>query len=84
MAILIKFGATNANVDFLLKEIDYLDEMTDGHGLIWNAICKIVNKGACPPIYAGGKMREGAVELYYYECVNCGSKGYGNNENINI
>jgi hypothetical protein len=59
-------------------EIDPLHAETQGHGLIWKAVCSALNpNGNCDQFYKDAILAE-EHKNYVYNCLNCGNKKYGN------
>jgi len=58
--------------------IDPLHGETQGHGLIWKAVCGVLNpEGNCDQFFKDAIFEE-QHKNYVYKCVNCGNKKYGN------
>jgi hypothetical protein len=60
------------------SEIDPMHYSTQGHGVIWKAVCSAINpSGDCDQFYRNAILAE-EHKNYVYVCANCGNKKYGN------
>ena len=60
------------------SEIDPMHYSTQGHGMIWKAVCSAINpSGDCDQFYRNAILAE-EHKNYVYVCANCGNKKYGN------
>lgn len=65
----------------VLKMKDPANEITKGHGLVWDAVCKALSKAflddsSCDMFYTNANF-EDSFNPYVYECFSCGNVKYG-------
>lgn len=59
-----------------LHRIDDLHRLTEGHGLVWKAVCKALSNSDCRVKYENANTTE-AFKKFKYDCAFCDHTGYG-------